>query len=154
VSTFTSLTYHLVFSTKYRRRSIDESIQEHLYEYIGGIIRGQDGSLTEIGGVEDHVHILANLSPTIAISDSVREIKANSSKWFNELPEASRRFQWQKGYAAFTVSQSQVDKVQAYIQNQPEHHRKQSFQEEFIEFLNRHNIRYDPRYVFETEHHG
>ena len=154
MSTFTCLSYHVVFSTKYRRKQITESLQDRLYHYVGGIERSQNGSLIEMGGIEDHVHLLVNLSPTIAVSDAVRELKANSSKWVNELPETKTRFQWQKGYGAFTVSHSQIAKIQAYIRDQREHHRTRSFQEEFIAFLKRHHVRYDPRYVFETDHYG
>ena len=85
MSTFTKLSYHIVFSTKHRSKLIAESFCERLYEYIGGIIRAKNGHLIEIGGIEDHIHILANLSPTKSISDTIRDIKANSSKWKNEL---------------------------------------------------------------------
>ncbi len=123
MSTFTKLSYHIVFSTKYRCKSITDSSSERLYEYIGGIIRAKSGHLIEIGGVEDHVHLLANLSPTKSISDTIREIKANSSKWRNEFPDNTGRFEWQKGYGAFTVSYSQIESVRHYIRNQREHHR-------------------------------
>jgi REP-associated tyrosine transposase len=151
---FTSLNYHLVFSTKYRKPVIDEAICERLYEYIGGIIRAKEGTLIEVGGVADHVHILASCSPKLAVADWVRDIKANSARWMNELPERPERFEWQKGYGAFTVSASQVEIVQKYIQGQPEHHQRHSFRDEFLEFLQRHGIEYDPMYVFEEEHHG
>lgn len=151
---FTSLNYHAIFSTKYRKPVIDESIRERLYEYIGGIIRAKEGTLIEIGGVADHIHILAGCSPQMAVADWVRDIKANSARWMNELPDRSSRFEWQKGYGAFTVSASQVTVVQKYIQGQPEHHQRQSFRDEFVAFLKRHGIDYDPKYVFEEEHHG
>ena len=154
MSTFTCLSYHVVFSTKYRRNQITEPLQDRLYQYVGGIVRSQNGRLIEMGGIEDHVHILVSLSPSLAVSDAVRELKANSSKWMNELPETKTRFQWQKGYGAFTVSHSQIGKTQAYIRDQREHHRTRSFNEEFIEFLRRHQVQYDPRYVFETDHFG
>ena len=98
---FTSLNYHVIFSTKYRKPVIDESIRERLYEYIGGIIRAKEGTLIEIGGVADHIHILAGCSPQMAVADWVRDIKANSARWMNELPDRSSRFEWQKGYGAF-----------------------------------------------------
>ena len=87
-----------MFSTKYRQPLIQTAFQKRLYEYIGGIIRAQNGHLIEISGVEDHIHLLANLSAKKAISDSIREIKSNSSKWSNELPDKKSRFEWQKGY--------------------------------------------------------
>lgn len=90
MSTFTKLAYHIVFSTKYRHRLIHAGFQKRLYEYIGGIIRAQNGHLIEVGGIEDHIHLLATLSPTKAISDSIREIKTNASKWSNDLPDQTR----------------------------------------------------------------
>ena len=155
MSTFSKLLSHVVFSTKYRRRVINTDIQERLYEYIGGVIRNNKGSLIEIGGVEDHVHILAHLPANRSVSDSIRDLKANSSKWINEsVTDSYKKFAWQKGYGAFTVSFSQVGTVKTYIQNQREHHRTKSFKEEFIELLKRHNIEYDEKYLFEAEHTG
>jgi REP element-mobilizing transposase RayT len=155
MGTFTKLTYHVVFGTKYRRKSIDSEVAEQLYlQYIGGIIRAQNGHLIEIGGVEDHVHILANLSAANSVSDSIRDIKANSSKWVGELNKKRDRFEWQKGYAAFTVSYSHIELASRYIRNQAEHHRTRSFEEEYIEFLQRHNIQFERTWLFEDEHHG
>jgi REP element-mobilizing transposase RayT len=94
---YTKLTYHVVFATKYRRPLITDDFRERLYKYVGGIIRGLDGHLIQIGGIEDHIHLLANLSPAMAVSDAVREIKANGSKWVNELAILQERFEWQKG---------------------------------------------------------
>src|ERR1700761_8574961 len=107
MNTFTKLTYHIVFSTKYRKPliTIEKDFQKRLYEYIGGIIKAQNGHLLEIGGVDDHVHLLAGLSSKKSISDTIREIKANASKWINELSRLGsglmQRFEWQKGYGAF-----------------------------------------------------
>ena len=151
MGSFSKLTYHIIFATRYRRKTIRPELQHRLYEYIGGIVRKQKGHLIEIGGVEDHIHILANLSPVAAISDSIRDIKANSAKWMNELPERKDKFEWQKGYGAFTVSASQIESVCKYVQNQKEHHRVKSFEEEYIEFLQRHGIEFERRYLFEGE---
>jgi REP element-mobilizing transposase RayT len=107
--------------------------------------------LIEIGGVEDHIHILANVSPVLALSSFVRDVKANSAKWVNELPDRSSRFEWQKGYGAFTVSESQIEAVQKYIQNQREHHRQKSFEDEYIELLKKHRIPFQTEYLFEGE---
>ncbi len=128
--------------------------KKDFYEYIGGIIRAQNGHLIEIGGTKDHIHLLANLPPTKAISDSIREIKLNASKWCNELPEKSCKFEWQKGYGAFTVSFSQIESVRHYIQNQQEHHRTKTFEEEYIKMLELHNIVFERKYLFEGEHYG
>ena len=154
MGSFTQLTYHIVFSTKYRRPLISQDVRENLFEYIGGIIRAKSGVLTEIGGAEDHVHILARLSPKFAVSDIVRDVKAGSSKWMNERRKAAVVFEWQKGYGAFTVSCSQISTVCRYIQNQPEHHRKVSFADEYAAFLKRHGITFRPEHLFEDEHHG
>ena len=151
MSTFTNLLFHVVFSTKFRRPTIEKIWQDDLYGYIGGIIRENKGTLLCIGGVSDHVHLLVKLSPTIAISDALRLIKTNSSKMVNEKIGGRKPFEWQAGYGAFSVSEFQKDVVRAYILNQEEHHRKQTFEEEFISMLERHQIVYDLRYVFEQE---
>lgn len=153
MGSFTQLTYHIVFGTKYRKPVIYESIRERLYEYMGGMIRSRNGSAMEIGGVADHVHLLARLSPNVAVTDVIRDLKSGSSKWMSELKQ-SAWYGWQKGYAAFTVSYSQSAVVRQYIQNQVEHHRRKSFKEEFIGLLHRHQIEFDSRYIFEDEHHG
>jgi putative transposase len=154
MSTFTKLTYHVVFGTKYRHPLIHNPFQKRLYEYIGGIIRTLNGHLIEIGGVEDHIHLLVSLSPAKSISDTIREVKANASKWSNELFDLNRRFEWQKGYGAFTVSYSQIESVRHYIQNQHEHHQTKTFEDEYIAFLNLHEIVFDRQYLFEAEHYG
>jgi REP element-mobilizing transposase RayT len=154
MSTYTSLTYHIVFSTKYRKLTISETLAEELYSYIGGIIRGEKGHLVEIGGIEDHIHILAGFKPTIAVSEMMQRIKGNSSKWVNDERKTKERFEWQSGYGAFTVSQSQIPTVRRYIQRQREHHKMVTFQDEFLAMLQRHNIDYEPKFAFETEHVG
>ena len=151
MSTFTNLLFHIIYSTKYRKPTIRSEWQDDLYGYIGGSVRDQKGALLKIGGVEDHVHMLAKLSPTIAISDVLRKIKSNSSRWINERPDVNRKFEWQSGYAAFSVSESQMPSVAEYIANQAEHHRKKTFEEEFLAILNKHNIEFDMQYVFEQE---
>ena len=151
MSTFTNLLFHIVYSTKFRKPVIEKSWQDDLYGYVGGIIRDHKGTLLCMGGVRDHVHLLAKLSATIAVSDMLRLIKSNSSKMVNETMTPRIPFEWQPGYAAFSVSESQYPDVRKYILNQEEHHRKKSFEEEFIELLEKHNIAYDPRYVFEQE---
>ena len=151
MSTFTNLLFHIIYSTKYRKPLIKEAWQDELYGYIGGIIREQKGTLLKIGGTDDHVHILAKFSPTIAVSDMLRLIKTNSSKWVNERDDVLDRFNWQPGFAAFSVSESLSPKVDKYIGNQVEHHRHKTFKEEFLEMLEKHGIAYDERYVFEEE---
>jgi len=154
MGSFTQLTYHIVFATKYRKATILGTLQDRLYEYIGGTLRAKNGCQIEIGGIADHLHILARLPPTLAVADVIRDIKANSSKWMNELPEVKSRFEWQKGYGAFTVSYSRIEAVREYIRNQETHHQTKTFQEEYIEFLTRHGIDFRLEYLFEDEHHG
>jgi REP element-mobilizing transposase RayT len=151
-TTHTNLLFHIVFSTKYRKNTILPAIQERLYEYIGGILREQKGILLQIGGMPDHVHVLAKLSPTLAISDVIRVTKTNSSKWCNEAFPTKRKFAWQRGFGAFSVSFSNVSAVQSYIQNQAEHHKRTSFENEYRQLLIRHEIAFDERYLFEEEH--
>jgi len=148
------LTYHLIFSTKYRRGIIRPEFKEQLYQYVGGIIREKDGVLLEIGGIEDHVHILAGIPPTICVSDMLRFIKSNSSGWVNATHKPKDKFAWQPGFGAFTVSQSQKPSVREYIQKQEQHHAKKSFRDEYLAMLVVHGISYDPKFVFEEEHYG
>ena len=238
MSTFANLLFHVVFSTKQRTARIHADVQERLYEYIGGIIRDQNGILIEIGGMPDHIHILARLSPTRsclvireraqsdisregvsprflslepgllslrlritrswirenpattgnrlnshessykpcaninltlsnalrlisestyetrpnAVSDTLRLIKANSSKWFNETFPQAAPFAWQRGFGAFSVSQSNSDSVRDYIHNQAEHHRQRTFKDEFRALLIRHGIEFDERFLFDEQH--
>jgi putative transposase len=154
VGSYTSLTYHIVFGTKHRQPTIRRDVRDRLFEYVGGAVRGLKGRSIAVGGVEDHIHLLANLSPTIAISDVIREIKAGSSKWMNVLSETKSRFEWQKGYAAFTVSYSNIDSVELYVKRQEQHHTRKTFREEYIEFLRRHKIEFEDAHLFEGEFHG
>jgi REP-associated tyrosine transposase len=146
-STFTNLLYHVVFSTKDRVPMIHKDVQERLYEYMGGIIRGEGGTLLEIGGVADHVHLLAKLKADTAVAVLLRLLKSNSSGWANDVRLIQGRFAWQTGYAAFSVSESQVPTVRRYIQNQEAHHAKVSFKDELIALLKKHRIEYDERYI-------
>jgi REP element-mobilizing transposase RayT len=148
-STLTKLVYHLVFSTKNRVPLITPEIADDLYGYLGGIIRAEKGILIKAGGVADHVHLLCILRPTHAIADLVRTMKSNSSRWAREQPVPGPDFGWQTGYGAFTVSTSQIDALVDYIARQVEHHRKESFQEEFRMMLRQHGIAFDERYVWD-----
>jgi REP-associated tyrosine transposase len=145
--TFTNLLYHIVFSTKDRAPMIHKDVQERLYEYMGGIIRGQGGVLLEIGGVADHVHLLAKLKADTAVAVLLRLLKSNSSGWVNDHRLIPGRFAWQTGYGAFSVSESQVEAVRRYIRNQEAHHAKVSFKDELIALLKKHQIAYDERYI-------
>jgi putative transposase len=144
---YTNLIYHIVFSTKGRKPLINADVKPRLYEYIGGTIRGLGGVMLEIGGMEDHGHVLAKLRPDKALSDVLRDLKANSSGLMHDVFPDLKDFSWQRGYGAFTVSASQVDKVRRYIANQEEHHRKQDFREEFIGLLRKNGVEFDERYL-------
>ncbi len=148
-NTYTNLLFHIVFSTKNRAAYLEEGIRESLYQYVGGVIRGEGGTLLEIGGVADHVHLLARFKAAIAVATMVRRIKTSSSKWMNQRPGTDFKFAWQSGYGAFSVSESQVGHVRRYIQNQAEHHRRRTFKDELRELLNRHNVEFDERYLWD-----
>lgn len=147
--TFTHLLTHIVFSTKDRRPLLDADLKARLFPYLGGIIRAHDGKALIINGPADHVHILASLAAKHSLSDLMRELKADSSGWVHQNFQNQKMFAWQIGYGAFSVSHSSLVEVEKYIANQEEHHRKISFQEEFVTFLKRHEIEYDERYLWE-----
>ena len=147
--TFTNLLTHIIFSTKDRLPSIRPELQPDLYAYLGGIIRHLDGQALLVNGTADHVHLLVWLPSTLALADTLRVLKSNSSKWVHEAFPEQKTFAWQAGYGAFSVSQSSAPSVMRYIQNQATHHRRRSFQEEFLEFLKKNNIAYDERYIWQ-----
>ena len=147
--TFTHMLTHIIFSTKDRRPLLDADLKARLFPYLGGIIRAQDGKARIINGLADHVHILASLAAKHALSDLMRELKADSSGWVHKRFPNQKTFAWQIGYGAFSVSHSKLVEVEKYIANQEEHHRKVSFQEEFVTLLKRHEIEYDERYLWE-----
>ena len=154
MSTHHGILIHVVFSTKYRRRLILEPWQDELYGYIGGTAKDHKAVLLKAGGIEDHVYLLLKFHPQFAISKTIQLLKANSSKWLNEGKKTPRKFQWQRGYGAFSVSQSMVESVKRYISNQRQHHQKQTFEEEYFEMLRLHEIEFDPEFVFEREING
>jgi putative transposase len=140
---------HCVFSTKDRRPFINAQLRERLWPFLGGIAREHKMKAISIGGVQDHVHLLLSLPATIPIAKAMQLIKGGSSKWVRETFPEQRLFAWQAKYGAFSVSISQVDKLINYIENQEPHHRKMTFQEEFVALLKKHNIEYDERYLWE-----
>jgi Transposase and inactivated derivatives len=146
-STHLSLHYHLIFGTKDRAPLIAGEWRNRLHAYMGGTVRTLNGVAEEIGGTIDHVHLLIGLRATHCLADVLREIKAESSRWVHESI-GLRAFSWQEGYGAFTVSASQRGAVKRYIADQEAHHRKRTFQEEYIEFLERHGIDYDETYLW------
>jgi putative transposase len=146
-STHLSLHDHLVFSTKNRLPLITKDWRADLDSYLGGIVKGIKGVPLAIGGIEDHVHLLVGLRATHRLDYVLRDIKADSSSWVHEVV-GRRKFQWQNGYLGVTVSPSQLERVKKYVLNQEEHHRRQTFQEEYLEMLKLSAIEYDERYVW------
>ncbi len=136
---------HVVFSTKEREKLIAKPMQTKLWSYMAGIARNHDFLVIANGGMEDHVHLLILLPPILPLAKAINFLKANSSKW---MSEHGTRFAWQEGYGAFAVSKSNIGAVVRYINEQESHHRKMSFEDEFIGLLRKHGIEFDPRYVF------
>ena len=146
--TFTNLLSHVIFSTKGREPLITPDLRGEMPAYLGGIVRNLKGKLIEAHARPDHVHCLLSLPAAVAVAEVIRVMKSNSSKWVRETRRHAP-FAWQIGYGAFSVSYSSVPKVLQYIRNQDEHHRKTTFQGEFIAFLKRHGITYDEQYIWE-----
>ena len=147
-NTYTALYYHIVFSTKRRERWLTDEVEERVWAYLGGIARENKMTALQVGGIEDHVHILLGAPPAIAPSKAVQLIKGGSSKWIHDTFPKMGGFAWQDGFGAFTVSKSNIPEVIKYIQDQREHHRTTTFQEEFLMLLKRHGIEYDERYLW------
>ena len=146
-STYVSLHYHLVFSTRERVPSIIDDVRPRVHAYLGGIIRGLEGTPIEVGGTENHVHLLVGLKATHCVAKVLRVLKGDSSRWIHDELGLSR-FAWQEGYSAFTVSKSGLTTVREYVKGQEEHHRKQSFEDEYMELLVKHEIEFDERYLW------
>ena len=141
--TFASLLVHVIFSTKNRQPDLSPDLASRLFPYMGGIVKELKGAPLIINGPADHVHLLLSIPATASIADMLRVLKTNSSRWVHEQFHARKHFSWQAGYGAFTVSGSRLEHVRSYIASQREHHRKVSFQEEFLEFLSKHGLQYD-----------
>jgi REP element-mobilizing transposase RayT len=139
---------HYIFSTKERFPFIDQGLESRLWPYMGGIARENGMKALAVGGTTDHVHTLLSLPATLSVAKAIQLIKGGSSKWVHDQLPRYRKFAWQDGYGAFSVSASQVKSVITYIDGQREHHRKKTFEEEFLEFLDRYCVAYDGGYVF------
>ena len=144
--TYTKLLTHVVFSTKERLPIITDDIRPRLHAYMGGIVREVGGTALIIGGTADHVHLLVGLPPDLALSDVMRIVKTNSSRWMHELGNAD--FTWQRGFGAFSVSAANISLVTNYIANQEQHHQQKTFREEFIEFLQMSGIEFEDNYLW------
>lgn len=146
---YVSSYFHCVFSTKARQPIIPPQLRDRLWPFLGGIARQNQMTALEIGGMPDHVHVLLSLPSTLSIAKALQLIKGGSSKWVHHTFPEHWNFGWQTKYGAFAVSVSLLDKTIQYIKGQEEHHRKLTFQEEFLALLKRHRIAYDPRYIWE-----
>lgn len=142
---------HIVFSTKLRNPLLADDWRDELFAYLGGTAKDHKATILKSGGIADHIHLLVKTHPSFAISETVKLLKANSSRWINEQQKINASFQWQRGYGVFSISQSLAKKVKSYIANQREHHRTRSFRDEYLELLRRHEIEFDERYVFDEE---
>lgn len=140
---------HIIFSTKLRVPLILESIENELYSYIGGICKQLECYPVKIGGYIDHIHILCLLSKKIPLMKLLEEIKAHSSRWIKTKDDTLKKFYWQNGYGAFSVNPYEIDKVVEYIENQKEHHRKKTFQDEYRAFLKKYKVEFDERYIWD-----
>ena len=141
---------HIVFSTKNRARSFQNpALRETMHAYLAGTCRNLESPSIIVGGVEDHVHILCRLSKTLSVSELVRELKRESSKWLKEQSPDLADFYWQSGYGAFSISPGHVEALKVYITNQEEHHKKETFQDEFRRLLVKYGIEFDERYVWD-----
>ena len=146
--TYSNMLSHVVFSTKDRKPLIDAELKPRLLGYMNGIVDESGGKVLSLNAMTDHLHMLWELPPTTSLSDSMRVLKTNSSRWVHETWGSQKPFAWQTGYGAFSVSRSNVAAVANYIEEQESHHRRRTFQEEFTELLVKHGIDYDPKYVF------
>ena len=146
--TYTKIYIHVVFAVYKRQPLISNQWSNQLFAYINGIIENNKHKLIAINGMPDHVHLLISMSPEQALSDLLRDIKTNSTLWINRNQRQNIKFTWQRGYSAFAISFNDINRVRAYIENQQEHHRVKTYQEEVIQFLNENNISYDSQYLF------
>lgn len=148
-NTYTQIYVHVVFAVHGRQSLIPRAHKEEIHKYITGIVRNKGQKLIAINTMPDHTHMLIGQKPDIALSDLVRDIKANSSGFINHKNWVRGKFRWQEGFGAFSYSHSQLGVVVRYIQDQERHHQKKSFRDEYIDMLKKFNIQYDDKYVFE-----
>ena len=148
-NTYSNLFYHIVFSTKGRKDLIDRNVEERVWAYIGGIARKHQLIAIQVGGIENHIHVLILAKPKIAPSQIIQWLKGESSRWIRETFPELAKFEWQDGFGVFSVSKSNVPDVVEYIKNQREHHQKQTFEDEYLSMLKLNGINYDERYVFD-----
>ena len=149
--TYTQLYIHIIFAVKNSQSLIPKQHKAALHQYITRIITHKKQRVIEINSMPDHLHLLVGITPDIAVSDLVRDVKSNSSRWINRQAWVIDRFAWQTGFAAFSYAHAQLDAAVRYINNQEVRHSRQTFKEEYLEFLRRFEVPYNPKYVFDTE---
>ena len=147
-NTYTQIYLQFVFAVKYRACVIQPSWKNNLYQYITGIVQNNGHKMLVINGMPDHLHIFIGMMPNQSISDLLKDVKRSSSIWINENKFVKGKFEWQEGYGAFSYAKSQIKNVIAYIENQEEHHKSESFKKEYIQFLQKFEIAYDEKYIF------
>ncbi len=148
-NTYTQLNIHAVFCVQGRENILDIKLRERLYSYISGTFKNMNLYPLAVNGFSDHVHVFFELSPELSVSKIIQDIKANSSKWINENRLVMGKFSWQRGYGAFSYARSQRDTVISYIMNQENHHKKNTFKEEYLELLRKFDVKYNDQYLFE-----
>jgi len=147
MGSYTSIIYQIVFGTKYRKPVLETENRNELFKYISGILKNKKCHLYQIGGVEDHIHILTHIHPEQALASLVKDIKVASNKYIREKNLFEKFTEWQEGYGAFTYAEQDKKRLIHYVANQVEHHRKKTFREEFIELLKEHNVEFDEMYL-------
>jgi putative transposase len=147
-NTYSQISIQAVFAVQGRENLIANTWRDSLHQYIAGVVRKEATTLA-VGGWKDHVHIFFGLPPTLSISNLIQKVKANSSRWINERKFVNGKFQWQHGYGAFSYSRSHRDVVIKYVMNQEEHHKARTFRDEYMDMLNKFEIIYEPKYLFE-----
>src|SRR5690554_885975 len=150
-NTYTQIYFHVIFAVKGRGNTITNSWKSELHKYITEIVSNKNQKMMIINGMPDHIHLLIGTKPNCNLSDLVRDIKTSSTKWINEKRFVNGRFEWQNGFGAFSIGQSQLPRIVKYIKDQEEHHRTKTFKEEYIEFLNAYQIAFKPEYLFKDE---
>ncbi len=149
-NTYTQIHIQVVFAVHNRESLINADWKDELYKYITGIIQNNNHKVLQINGMPDHIHILFGMRPTQSLSDLIKQVKQDSSKWINKQGLVNGKFSWQSGYGAFSYSKSEVSKVVNYIKNQEEHHKKLLFQDEYLKLLKDFNVDYDARYILKS----
>jgi REP element-mobilizing transposase RayT len=148
-NTYSQMYVHVIFAVKRREALIKEDYREKVQQYITGIVQKRKSKMLSIYCMPDHIHFLIGLNPASALSDLVRDVKAGSSNYINEQKWFEMKFQWQEGYGCFTYSRSLISKIAKYIENQASHHKKRTFKDEYIDWLEKFRVEYDPKYLFE-----